>query len=87
MQPREKTWCAQGNLVEQGIQQSSRAEFNLAGCGGRRSLKMVDRRKFYETEEFGEYVGMGPTLCVRLGCWSSSLGLEFSVWVRFARPH
>lgn len=50
-------------------------------------MKMVDRRKFYETEEFGEYVGMGPTLCVRLGCWSSSLGLEFSVWVRFARPH
>lgn len=49
-------------------------------------MKMVDRRKFYETEEFGEYVGMGPTLCVRL-VGSSSLGLEFSVWVRIARPH
>lgn len=28
---------------------------------------MVDGRKFYETEEFGEYVGMGPSFRVRLG--------------------
>lgn len=37
--------------------------------------------------KFEEYMGMGPSLRVRLGYWISSLGLEFSARVRITRPN